>query len=330
MKWKVLAGLRFFLAWIVVSDHTRFFIPGADGNPLFIFSKLNAMAAVLGFLLISGYSIAHSLIKQPKEFYQRRVLRIYPLYFFAVLVSLIPFWILGDTIQVPRQEFVQPTIWTAFGNFLLLQGFAVRTIQINPVLWTLSIEVLCYLLAPVFIKLSSKVLILLIGLSASFYLAFPFIYNALFPTTRLPFYTSLQYGIAFCLLLWAWLLGFLYARQNEATALKIALIGLGCLLLLLNQNHTGKAGIFTYGLSSGVLIFASQIKLPSFLLNSLNYLGNISYPLYLFHVPTLIFCYAGLGIKTPETLAFIAILVAMLFYHAVDIPLRSRRVVLPA
>jgi peptidoglycan/LPS O-acetylase OafA/YrhL len=93
MQWKVLAGLRFFLAWIVVCYHLKNFIPDYGKDFLCTFGKLNGLTAVLGFLLISGYSIAHSLTKNPEGFYNRRFLRIYPLYFCAVIVSLIPFLI---------------------------------------------------------------------------------------------------------------------------------------------------------------------------------------------------------------------------------------------
>jgi peptidoglycan/LPS O-acetylase OafA/YrhL len=54
MQWKVLAGLRFFLAWIVVCYHLKNFIPDYGKDFLCTFGKLNGLATVLGFLLISG------------------------------------------------------------------------------------------------------------------------------------------------------------------------------------------------------------------------------------------------------------------------------------
>ena len=61
------------------------------------------------------------------------------------------------------------------------------------------------------------------------------------------------------------------------------------------------------------------------LLNIFNYLGDISYPLYLFHIPPCIFSYSVLGIKDSISLVFLALLVSMLFYHAIDTPLRLRK-----
>ena len=103
------------------------------------------------------------------------------------------------------------------------------------------------------------------------------------------------------------------------------LVGLGSLVLLLNPTPTGKTGIVTYLFSSLVLIYSPYVQLPKPLLNIFNYLGDISYPLYLFHIPTFIFSSSVLGIKDSISLVFLALLVSMLFYHAIDTPLRLRK-----
>lgn len=326
MQWKVLAGLRFFLAWIVVCYHLKDFTPDYGKDFLCTFGKLNGLAAVLGFLLISGYSIAHSITRNPEGFYKRRFLRIYPLYFCAVFVSLIPFLILGQNIKILNWEIVQPDLWAVVGNLMFFQTFISDNIQSNTPLWSLSVEAFCYILAPFFIRESNKkILIYLAVFSCLLYIVLPCVYYIFFPSLKVPFYSNLRYGLPFALFVWVWLLGFLYFSNKEKKSAKMMLVGLGSLVLLLNPTPTGKTGIVTYLFSSLVLIYSPYVQLPKPLLNIFNYLGDISYPLYLFHIPTFIFSSSVLGIKDSISLVFLALLVSMLFYHAIDTPLRLRK-----
>jgi peptidoglycan/LPS O-acetylase OafA/YrhL len=329
MKWKVLAGLRFFLAAIVLCYHLKDFVPQYSNDWLCSFGRLNGLAAVLGFLIVSGYSIANSIHKEPRGFYQRRVFRIYPLYFCAILFSLIPFVFLGNKFTILGQDYYQPDVATVLGNFALLQTFFVDSLPSNIVLWTLSIEVFCYLLTPGLAKLNNRFLALLIGLSSTFYVLFPFLQKFLITGSDLPFYSRWKFGIPFCLFLWAWLLGFLYARIEKQSYVKLFVIGYGCVLIGLNSQHIGKIGILTYAMSALILVSASSLKLPPALLKIFDYLGNLSYPLYLFHIPTFILLY-GVGITSSFSLLFVAFLVSMAFYHMIDVPLRSKKAQSPS
>lgn len=325
MNWKVLSGFRFLLAWIVFCYHLRDFVPDYGKDFLCAFGKLNGLAAVLGFLLISGYSIANSITKEPRGFYQRRILRIYPLYLCGVILSLGIFLILGQEIQIPKGQVVQPDLGQVLGHLIFLQGFTVPTIQSDIPLWTISIEIFCYILAPLFIKFSNKILASMIFISAFLYTASPHVYHTFYPNSLFPFYNHWQYGVPLILFLWAWLLGFFYYRIKGKKGANIFLISLGFLVLVFNQNHTGRQGIITYLISSLALIYSPYVQMPRFLLSILNYLGEISYPLYLFHMPTLIFSYALFGVKSSITFAFLSLLISMFFYHAIDVPIRSRK-----
>lgn len=328
MQWKILGGLRFFLAFIVVCDHLHSFI-AENEEPWNSFYKLGGFAAVLGFLLVSGYSIAHSITQKPQGFYKRRLLRIYPLYICAVIFSLTPFFILGSKISVLHGEYIQPDLWTIGGNLLLTQGFLVKFLGSNPPIWTLSIECICYLLAPLFVKFSDRKLLILIFSSGLLFGLFPYYYNriALLESAKIGgyHYAFIPYGIGFILLLWAWLLGFFYFRHQEKTSSKILLITLGCFLLEQNSVVTSRWVITTYLISSAILIYSPYIKLPNKLLNFLNYLGEISYPLYLFHVPTLIISYSLLGIRNSVQLVCLALFISILVYQVIDKPFRSKR-----
>ena len=81
---RLLGGLRFALATIVVGAHLVWFSPNSHLTKLAYFS---AIAAVLGFLMVSGYSIAHSLAQSETGFYRRRLRRIMPLYVLALCLG---------------------------------------------------------------------------------------------------------------------------------------------------------------------------------------------------------------------------------------------------
>ena len=215
-------------------------------------------------------------------------------------------------------------VWTVLGNLVFMQGFLVNFIGSNPPLWTLSIECLCYLLAPLFFRLNTKRLLILIALSSLSFAIYPYLMN--FWGLKGYHYAFLSYGLGFIMLLWAWLLGFFYFISSKKEESKVLIIALGCLLLEQNQVVTSRWVIATYVLSALILIYSSQIKIPSFLLNSFNYLGELSYPLYLFHVPVLICSYSLFAIKNPVILVAFSLITSMFFYHIVDRPLRPRKI----
>ena len=76
-NWELLSITRFMLAFIVMAvhlgnaDHTRF---------LNWASAFGGFESVLGFLLISGFSIGKSISKNKESYFKRRVARIYPVY----------------------------------------------------------------------------------------------------------------------------------------------------------------------------------------------------------------------------------------------------------
>jgi hypothetical protein len=62
VSWEALALLRFFLAWIVLSGHLTSYTDHSGWAEAL--SSFDAKAAVVGFLLVSGYSIAASLDRE--------------------------------------------------------------------------------------------------------------------------------------------------------------------------------------------------------------------------------------------------------------------------
>lgn len=308
MQWQILAGVRFFLAWVVMCSHLARFV--AHGDFLLNFDRFGSLTAVIGFLMISGYSIAHSIIRLPKGFYKRRLCRIYPLYSCSIFFSLLPYAIAKSTTVY---VYFLPDWKLVIGNLLFLQGFWVKYLSSNPIVWTLSIEVFCYLLAPLFIKFQTKALFLLFTFSSLLYLSYCLAYSKF----HLPYFTELQYGLPFFLLLWAWLLGFLLSTSNNKI-IRILLITSGLLLVKYSLNN-GSWYVLNYAICVISIVYLPSIKIPKKMLKLLTYLGDVSYPVYLFHLPCFILLYGVFHINTSVALIAFSLGVAIVFYHAIDI-----------
>ncbi|QLE45629.1 acyltransferase (plasmid) [Nostoc sp. C052] len=329
-QWSILAVVRFFLAFTIVCGHINHFkfASGTDAltNILFTFGDFAGPSAVLGFFLISGFSIASSISRNTKGFYQRRIFRIYPLYAISIIGSIVPFLLLGRSIiDVPNGHFFRSGVLEIIKNLLFLQSFVTLPLSSNNVVWSLSIEVFFYLLAPLFNKTSSDKLIILIGFSSLVFALYPILERILHPQSPLPDFRFLKHGLVVVFTLWTWLLGFLYFRYKSFFWSKIAVIILGCSLIILNHSHDGRFGVFAFFITSVSVVYSSEIKLPQALIKLFDYLGNVSYPLYLFHFPTLIFSYSVLGSKNAFALVTSSLFVSIFFYHLVDVPIRLKK-----
>ena len=112
MTWPILGAVHFFLALVVAAAHLPLY--AASNSKVLVLQYFSGLAAVLGFLVISGYSIAASFAKQRDGLYVRRALRILPLYtVMIVLIALLP-----DI----NKAFGPPNRGQLLGNLFLLQG----------------------------------------------------------------------------------------------------------------------------------------------------------------------------------------------------------------
>lgn len=275
--WPLLGGLRFVLACIVVAEHLHWFLP----HPAVAFVRLfGPFAAVVGFLFISGYSIAASYERAPRGFYRRRLRRIYPWYALALLLSLVPFLISGRALLAfGGIPFPRPSAVAVLGNALFLQGFAVPSVGGDNVVWSLAVEVACYALAPLFARFR--------WLALAALPSFAFFVVARGPL-HLPHYAFMSYGLAFAALLWAWLAGFVFYRYRAVAWAQIGLVMLASCALTLNRTDALRFSIPTLVSAALALVYAPHIPLPPRLARVLTVLGDASYPLYLLHIPVLL------------------------------------------
>lgn len=150
--------LRIVLAWLVLHRHSYAIqkTPGISDPLQQIFQDSTDIGAIAvdGFFAISGFLVAASLVKRGLiDYILSRVLRIFPALVFCVLASV---FLLGPAFtSLPLSDyFAHPDTWTYLRNALavlymqwelpgVFEGNA-RT-AVNGSLWTLTVEVRCYL-----------------------------------------------------------------------------------------------------------------------------------------------------------------------------------------
>ncbi|MFZ5784423.1 MAG: acyltransferase family protein [Pseudomonadota bacterium] len=152
--------IRLFLALVVVVDHWRTIVLPPFDLPLEDQFKLgfNAGYAVLFFYVISGYLITCSLsTKGPADFYQKRFVRLFSLYWPVVLLVFILFpdvwqrFLAADALDKFTGLFLIGMDWrVAFATYPTPYfGAAIGTLHQA---WTLGAELLFYLVAPLLMR----------------------------------------------------------------------------------------------------------------------------------------------------------------------------------
>ena len=335
INWYLLDALRFVLAAIVACHHLTYYF--ADVNPAMRFADdLGAKAAVLGFLLVSGFSIAASLHKSGRGgFYRRRLWRIYPIYLFALVATVILTLALGGVAHLPAGEPIQSddVVRTTLGNLVFLQTFVVKALAFNGPTWSLAVEVSYYLVAPLMLRLPRWCVLVVIGVSAVSY-SLPRhddLGPIYFVFTRL---NAIEYA-------WAWFMGyFLFANRSVVTTLGLAAVS--CLLIVnngvLNPEPYAAA---TFLACLGVVFLAVRPSRAGpaspAVVRLCRLLGGVSYPLYVLQFPVFIAGYAFLGVTNAAVLLLLCIAAATIAYYAIDgfvkgglLRLLSRSVLKPA
>lgn len=164
----ILDGLRGIAAVYVVLFHCRGqllmggsayanLVPIAqwsmDRKLIYSFLQLTTLGRefVIFFFVLSGFSITHSLTKNKKiiPFYTRRIIRLYPPYLFSLVWAAFIFWIVTrfapDQLGSGERSVFSDWIYF-FRNIFYLNTGGLITAQY----WSLSLEVIFYLLIPYF------------------------------------------------------------------------------------------------------------------------------------------------------------------------------------
>ena len=144
-----ITGLRAIAALMVVAVHTRAF----DGfGPVGEIASDNGKYGVQIFFVISGYTIAATYLKagQFKPYFVRRLMRIAPLYYVAVLL----FFTLIVTGAMVQPYFMQlygsqPDAWNLISHLTFLSAWDARVANsLIGVEWTIPVEIFWYAVLP--------------------------------------------------------------------------------------------------------------------------------------------------------------------------------------
>jgi peptidoglycan/LPS O-acetylase OafA/YrhL len=158
-----LRGLCFLSVFFFHSFHTTF--KDIQDNPIYHFIKkdffYNGNIGVNFFFVLSGFLITFLLIEEMKinnridllRFWFRRILRIWPLYYFCILFGFICFPYLKSLFgQVPN-ETADPVYYIFFINNLDIIQKGEPDSSVLGVLWSIAIEEQFYLLWPILLTL---------------------------------------------------------------------------------------------------------------------------------------------------------------------------------
>jgi len=272
-------------------------------------AAFGARAAVLGFFLISGYSIAHSYTQRPEGYFQRRFLRIYPLYCAAVLFTLLVVWLCPKpAFCLDGHYFKSAGTLTSVANFFLLQEFISIPLTYDGALWSLSIEVFYYLLAPWLYRRSSWFIAFCLLVSMA-------VFQFVLPKEWLFGYPALVW-------LWPWLIGFLIGRNPASLLLPLCLGAAGAIVVFLSKNTPEPLCIVTYLVTFTLILLPPRLKLPPIVQGAANFLGDLSYPLYLFHLPLAIFLFQLAGVRSLGGFVVGIIGFTIVFWYLIDLKLK--------
>lgn len=297
-----LDSLRFLAFLGVFAFHTRFRYAGlspALGNMILTIDGAGAFGVDL-FFVLSAYLITNLLLREKRTtgslnvsaFYLRRILRIWPLYFFF----------LGIASLLPLLDAAQHLGWKYLAGYSLLTGnwvtilFGVPSSVANP-LWSISMEEQFYLCWPALVKrlsirgLGLAAIVMLITSNLTRLLVFVLIHprneSIWFNTfTRLD---PIALGILLALLLRAKGIGLGgFGRMLLLCVSLMALLAVSRYADLTgNLRPASVVGLVGYPIvalgCSGIFLAMLGVKAHIVRNAALIYLGKISYGLYVYH-----------------------------------------------
>ncbi len=351
MRVDTLGFYRFFAAIIIVVYHFRF-VPPEYQIGLAFFSVFDGVHMVTFFFVVSGFVnyLAYAGGKQEnvrldvRRFVVSRCARILPLYWFSFFLSVVFLWLLGDP----------PDGVIAFLHFFLLQSWFPEYVhQLNFVSWTLSADLLFYALFPlmVFWMHHKKVsLAQVIVVNAIIFIATQVVLSNLLSDVDYQEGSSLAHDFMYKFPLFhltsfmlGALSGLLVTRyqsyislfKNKGIVYGVAIII--CLMQVFGKNLSLALGWVIDTPSSYALLFAvallimsqAQGRLSHFLgLPIFQYLGNLSYSIYLFQIFVWLIYSSLIVNHLPEMSAVghffcglgLLLLTAVIFYHVIEEP----------
>lgn len=302
------------------------------------------------FFVISGYLITQILRRDLQagtfsvlHFYERRVRRIFPALFLVVLVTIPAslLWALPE--QVENTSVSALTALFSVSNFYFWQqsGYFAPATDFMPLLhtWSLGVEEQFYLIFPLFLLVLVRLRLSLFVVTAG--LMIPAFAAALWLSEAKPavaFYLlparMWELGLGACLALLPNVMGKMPAwprsLREGGAVLGLALIITAVLRLRSDMPFPGWAALLPCIGAALIILYTQGGGIVQNILSSpiMRFFGLISYSLYLWHWPVLVFTRmltadAELGLVSASGAVVISITLATLSWRYVEMPFRK-------
>jgi peptidoglycan/LPS O-acetylase OafA/YrhL len=310
---KGLNALRFFAAYLVVIHHAEQIRMKYGLFHLKEYSLFNnGGIAVTFFFVLSGFLISYLLFKESditntisvKKFYFRRILRIWPLYFLIVIIGIIflPYILdfIGYSYSLPYSFNDVILYYILFSPFMVNIFYGHHLIE---PLWSIGVEELYYIVwAPLFKFLRNYILPIIILIIfvrsllmyASFLGYFDPVIQRLIKMLR---FEAMAIGGLGAYLIYNYssiLTHFLFSRLSQFLLIIFVLLRIFAFKLLVAQSVVFNFLFTTPVISQLVIMIIFAWLIINISLNPksivrldnkiLNFLGNISYGIYMYHM----------------------------------------------
>ena len=321
LYFKGLNGLRFIAALLVVIYHASTFATAKSAPAVFDFRPYslfnNGGQAVDFFFVLSGFLITSLLLKEydknntisVKQFYIRRILRIWPLYYFIVFVCFAIFPLMIGILHIPGTDGPDISQLGYYIFFLANLGFIYnQSIFLSP-LWSICVEEQFYLFVAPVIKYCRKYLVVIligiilvkfcISVAAPYYLStadghYPAVFytlrfeiisigclGALFLRSKYNVYLPKLFSYPVQVIMFGFLFVILFFNKTFATGNLSVAEAIYNFLFNMAWGNILIAILFMYVILCISLNPKSIVKTDNRLLD---FLGDISYGMYMYHV----------------------------------------------
>lgn len=292
-----------------------------------------------GFVLTLPYASRGARQMEVIPFLIRRIARLYPAYWavlaFALVLRIFAFHPNGLSGLSPwtNMHWSQPIAWTSIVSHAFMISPGIQVDDIDPVIWSLIIEMKISLVFPLLILLVTRTTRMIYGILA--------IFAAIALTTPLHFvvHSSSSWPRA-AIMLPVFLLGSYLARYRSdlvsalrrSLRIRIAVAMLGIALYsAVWITPVEKQSLARWGCALGsgafILLFLASARLEKLgTIGPIRFLGRVSYSFYLVHLPILITIASVLFTRVHSLAAAIAmslvlsLLVAWAIYAFVEMP----------
>ncbi|MCB0402001.1 MAG: acyltransferase [Flavobacteriales bacterium] len=165
-----LNGIRAIAALLVLIFHIDIFIPAFQLTPLGYGKTGMAGYGVVLFFVLSGFLITFLLLHEKEKFgkinlpkfYMRRILRIWPIYYLVIFSTFILYFFFPNLIHFSGNKVSEAFLFYTFFVSNVGYGIGIGTLAIRP-LWSVGVEEQFYAFWPFLVNKYKNILYALIG-----------------------------------------------------------------------------------------------------------------------------------------------------------------------